>query len=268
MENRFGMIYPVRTAKVKRADAENYRVKTFEIDCDLSEAEPGQFLMVWMPGVGERPMSIGDKKPLTISVADVGKVTSEICKLKTGDLISFRGPLGKPFVLPSSKSKPILCIGGGYGIVPMHFLAKTAKASGIDVIVVEGARNEKDIIWEKRLSKVCKRVLLTTDDGTKGAKGNVLVEAGPLIEAKAVSCVYACGPERMMEAVAKLCAKAKVPCQVSIERHMKCGVGVCGSCAIDGKLCCADGPVFSGSDALSFKEFGKPHRDASGKKTG
>jgi dihydroorotate dehydrogenase electron transfer subunit len=69
----------------------------------------------------------------------------------------------------------------------------------------------------------------------------------------------------MMEAVAKLCTQNRIPCQVSIERYMKCGVGVCGSCAIDGKLCCVDGPVFSGKEVLSFSEFGKPHRDATGK---
>ncbi|MFH0737718.1 MAG: dihydroorotate dehydrogenase electron transfer subunit [Candidatus Micrarchaeota archaeon] len=272
--NELAIRNPVRTAKIKAVRKENYRIKTIEIDCTL-DAAPGQFLMLWVPGVGERPMSIGDGKPLTISVADVGKVTKAICALKEGDVISFRGPLGKPFSLPETKTekakpgtgnpKPILCIGGGYGIVPMHFLAKAAKAGGIDPIVVEGARVADDIIWEKRLSKVCKKLILTTDDGSKGTKGNVMIEAGPLIEGKKVSCVYACGPERMMEAVAKLCARNAIPCQVSIERYMKCGVGVCGSCAIDGKLCCVDGPVFSGEEALSFSEFGKTHRDPTGR---
>ncbi|MEW6748157.1 MAG: dihydroorotate dehydrogenase electron transfer subunit [Candidatus Micrarchaeota archaeon] len=267
---------PVISAKVKKSIQENYRVRTLEIDHEMN-ALPGQFLMVWVPGVGERPMSIGDSIPLTISVANVGTVTSEICKLKEGDLISFRGPLGKPFLIAGPKpgagnsrpetgnGKPILCVGGGYGVVPMHLLAKRAKERRVDSIAVIGGRSGKDIIWQKQLSKVCKKVLVTTDDGSLGKKGNVLVEAAPLIEKGQVSCVYACGPEGMMKAVAELCAKHKTPCQVSLERYMKCGVGVCGSCAVDGKLCCVDGPVFSAEEALSFSEFGKKHRDATGK---
>jgi len=78
---------PVRTARIKAVRKENYRVKTIEMDLSLDMAQPGQFIMVWVPGIGERPMSIGDRKPLTISVADVGKVTSVICNLKEGDSI-------------------------------------------------------------------------------------------------------------------------------------------------------------------------------------
>jgi dihydroorotate dehydrogenase electron transfer subunit len=252
---------PVMTARVKKNSEENYRVRTIVIEHDIPDALAGQFLMVWVPGVGERPMSIGDNNPLTISVASVGKVSSEICKLKGGEVISFRGPLGKGFTLPQKTGKPILCVGGGYGVVPMHLLAKNAKN---DVIAVIGGQSKKDIIWKNQLSKVCKKVLITTDDGSAGKKGNVMMEAQELIEKKQVSAVYACGPEKMMEAVAKLCAEKNIPCQVSLERYMKCGVGVCGSCAVDGKLCCTDGPIFSGKEALSFKEFGKKHRDATG----
>jgi len=254
---------PIITAKVKKSMQENYRVRTIVIEHDMN-ALPGQFLMVWMPGLGERPMSIGDNKPLTISVANVGDVTGEICKVRDGDMISFRGPLGKPFLIADDK-KPILCVGGGYGVVPMHLLAKRAKERKMEAIAIIGAQSGKDIIWKNRLSKVCKQVLVTTDDGTAGTKGTVMAEAQYLIENKKVSAVYACGPEKMMEAIAQLCAKHNVPCQLSLERYMKCGVGVCGSCAIDGKLCCVDGPVFTGKEALSFAEFGKKHRNATGR---
>jgi dihydroorotate dehydrogenase electron transfer subunit len=261
--NRYEMLNPVYTCKVKKAIKENYRVKTIEIDKKL-DALPGQFLMVWVPGVGERPMSIGNSDPLTISVADVGKVSSEICALKEGDVISFRGPFGKPFTIAKG-CKKILCIGGGYGVVPMYFLSRMAKEAGLEPCAVIGGRNERDIIWEKQLFSVCKEVFITTDDGSRGKKGTVMAEAEEL--AGKFEAVYACGPEKMMEAVAKLCKKLAIPCQVSVERYMKCGVGVCGSCAIDGKLTCIDGPVFSGEEALAFKEFGKAHRDATGKKT-
>ncbi|MFN7991447.1 MAG: dihydroorotate dehydrogenase electron transfer subunit [Candidatus Micrarchaeia archaeon] len=261
---RFETINPIFTNRVRKAIEENYRVKTIEIDHDMKSALPGQFLMVWIPGAGERPMSIGNSNPLTISVANVGKVSAEITKLKEGDRISYRGPFGKPFMIPEG-SRRILCIGGGYGVVPMYFLSRVAKENGVQSIAVIGGRTEKDIIWERPLFAVCREVFVTTDDGSRGKKGNVMVEAARLIESKGIDCVYACGPERMMEAVARLCRQHGMPCQVSVERYMKCGVGVCGSCDINGKFACVDGPVFSGEDALALSEFGKGHRDASGR---
>ena len=260
---KFETINPIYTSVVRKVIAENYRVRTIEIDHAMDKALPGQFVMVWMPGAGERPMSIGNGSPLTISVADVGKVSSEICKLKEGDRISFRGPFGKPFMIPE-KAKRILCIGGGYGVVPMYFLSKVARENSIDSLAIIGGRSEKDIIWEKPLFAVCKEVFITTDDGSRGKKGNVMVEAQWLIEGKKIDAVYACGPERMMEAVAKICREHGIPCQVSVERYMKCGVGVCGSCDINGRFACIDGPVMSGAEALSLPDFGKAHRDAAG----
>lgn len=256
---------PIQTANVCKVEEENYRVKTIELDCDMPQALPGQFLMVWVPGAGEKPMSIGNSRPLTISVANVGKVSGELHKLMPGSQISFRGPFGKPFNIPE-KARRILVVGGGYGVVPMYFLAKVARENGIEPLAVIGARTAKDIVWEKQLFAVCKEVFVTTDDGTRGKKGNVLAEAQWLIEGKKIDAVYACGPERMMEALARLGVAHKIPCEVSLERYMKCGMGVCGSCAIDGKLCCRDGPVFSAEEALSFAEFGKSHRDATGRK--
>ena len=85
-----------------------------------------------------------------------------------------------------------------------------------------------------------------------------------LDEKKKFDCVYACGPEKMLKAVADFCKEKKLRCQVSLERYMKCGFGICGSCDINGKLVCKDGPVFEGEEVLSFGEFGKNHRDASG----
>ncbi|MDD5171887.1 MAG: hypothetical protein PHF60_02510, partial [Candidatus ainarchaeum sp.] len=214
---------PMKTASVKKTSDENYRVKTLELDAKL-DAQPGQFIMVWVPGVGEKPISIGNDDPLTISVANVGKVSGAICGLKNKDALSYRGPLGKPFAI-AKNTKRILLVGGGYGIVPLHFLAKTAKKAGVKTIAVIGARSERDIIYEKWLGQWCDQVLVTTDDGSRGKKGNVMAELGPLLAAGGVSCVYACGPERMMMAVAQECKTRKIECQVSLERYMKCGVG-------------------------------------------
>ncbi len=253
--NRFEILNQVHTNRIIKTRKENYRVKTIEIEHNI-QANPGQFIMVWVPGIGERPMSIGNDRPLTISVANVGKVSSGICSLGEGDLISYRGPFGSEFRI-AEDAKSILCIGGGYGIVPMYFLSKRAREMGIDCIAVIGARNEKDIVYEDQLFAVCKQVYLTTDDGSKGRKGTVMAEAGELITKKHVDAAYCCGPEKMMHAIATLCKEHSVPCQVSIERRMKCAVGICGSCAINGRLACLDGPVFTGEEAISFSEFGK-----------
>lgn len=262
--DRFEILNQVYTNPVKKVIKENYRVKTIEIDHNMTDALPGQFLMVWIPGVGERPMSIGNNAPLAISVANVGKFSSKIHEIKEGDLISYRGPFGKPFGL-SEKGKKVLVIGGGYGIVPLYFLAKAARENGLEPYAVVGGKSGKDIIFEKPLFAVCEEVFITTDDGSRGKKGTVMAEAKWLIESKKFSCVYACGPERMMKAVAEMCKEHKVPCQVSLERYMKCGVGVCGSCAINGRLTCLEGPVFNGEDALKLSEFGNKKRDASGR---
>lgn len=262
--NRFEILNRIYTKPVKKVIEENYRVKTIEIDHDMMDAFPGQFLMVWIPGVGERPISIGNNRPLTISVANVGKVSSHICSLKEGDSISYRGPFGKPFRVP--KAKNILVIGGGYGIVPLYFLAKVAKEDGMNPYAIVGGKTGKDIIYEKPLFAVCKEAFITTDDGSRGKEGTVMVEATWLVESKQFGCVYACGPERMMKAVAETCKERNIPCQVSLERYMKCGVGVCGSCAVDGRLTCLEGPTFDGDEVLAFSEFGKKKRDASGRK--
>jgi dihydroorotate dehydrogenase electron transfer subunit len=261
--DRFAISKRMFSSKVRKVSKENYRVTTIEVEHALEEAMPGQFLMVWMPGLGEKPMSIGNRYPLTISVADVGAVSGAIGKLKAGDLLSYRGPLGKPFIIPRG-TKRILVIGGGYGVVPMYFLARNAKEGGVEAMAVIGGRSGKEIIYEKQLFAVCSEVFITTDDGTRGKRGTVMAEAQALIEGRGFDCVYCCGPERMMHAVAMLCKQHKVHCQVSIERHMKCGVGVCGSCDVNGKLCCSDGPVFSGEEALALTEFGKKRRDACG----
>jgi dihydroorotate dehydrogenase electron transfer subunit len=162
------------------------------------------------------------------------------------------------------KSKHILVIGGGYGVVPLFFLAKLAREVGIEPTAVIGGRSDKDVIYEKHFFGVCKEVFVTTDDGSRGKKGTVMAEAQWLIESKKFDCVYCCGPERMMHAVATLCQQHKIPCQLSIERYMKCGVGICGACAIGDKLTCVDGPVFGAEEALKLNDFGGKHRDATG----
>lgn len=272
--------FEMQTAKITKVIEENYRVKTFEIDAK-PKAKPGQYIMIWLPRLAERPMSLGGTNPLRLSIANVGNFSSEIHKLKEGDVISFRGPLGNPFKLPKptvakrpatdktldSKPKTILLVGGGYGVVPLYFLAKEAKKAGLKVVMIIGARKADDVIYENHFKELDCEVLVTTDDGSKGFKGNAVEGVKHLIaKGEKFDSAYSCGPEKMMYYLALYCKDQNLPCQVSVERYMKCGANICGACAVDGKLCCRDGPIFTGEEALKFEEFGKSARDASGKK--
>ena len=109
-------------------------------------------------------------------------------------------------------------------------------------------------------------VIISTDDGSKGFKGNAVECFENQIKTNNFDAVYGCGPEMMLYNLAKSCVGKKVECQVSIERYMKCGFGICGSCDMSGKTICIDGPVLNAKDALACDEFGNYHRESSGKK--
>jgi len=249
------------TAKIKEVQKENEQITTYIIDYRLA-AHPGQFIMVWLPGLGERPMGIADNEPMTMTVAHIGGFTNAMRKLKPNDQISFRGPLGKGFTIPK-KNENALLVGGGTGIVPLHFLAKEARKNGAKINVVFGARTAASLFYQKRLKAVADGLMITTDDGSAGIKGNVLAAVDKI---KNADRIYTCGPERMMAAVVKKAVEAGIPCEASLERYMKCGLGVCGSCMIGKYRVCADGPVFEGKVLIKEEEFGKSKRDASGKK--
>ena len=253
--------HPMITKKINSVVKENGNTTTYVLDCSLEKAVPGHFIMIWMPGAGERPMGIADASPLTITVAHVGPFTEEMSKLKEGEALSFRGPLGNGFTVPK-KGEKILLVGGGTGLVPLHFLAKTAKKEGAEVNIVFGARTAGLLFYKNRLKKVADSLILTTDDGSEGTKGNVL---DGMKKIKTADRVYTCGPERMMAAVLKWAKEKGIPAEASLERYMKCGIGVCGSCMLGQKRVCIDGPVFSGDYLLKEPEFGKTKRDATGK---
>ncbi|MFH2105921.1 MAG: dihydroorotate dehydrogenase electron transfer subunit [Candidatus Micrarchaeota archaeon] len=253
----------LKTGKITNVSEENYRIKTFEIDVELTDAVPGQYIMAWIPNVSEKPIGIAKSKPLTISVANVGPFSAEMHKLKKGDLFTFKGPFGKGFEL---KGKQICLVGGGYGVVPLYSLAQEAKENGVKTTVIIGAREKKDLVYEKKFESLGCKVLTSTDDGSCGFKGNAVQCLTSELEKGKFDQIYSCGPEKMMYFLAKKCDELKIPCQLSLERYMKCGIGICGSCDLNGKSVCRDGPVFNAEDILKMGEFGKVHRGASGKK--
>ncbi len=243
---------------------ENYRVKTFTFKENLPSL-PGQFAMVWLPGVDEKPMSINSAKPFSISFAAVGNFSIALSKLKVGDKVGVSGPFGAHFEL---KGKSILLVAGGYGVVPLRFLAQEAKKEKIRCTAIIGAKTEKDVLFEEKLGSAGCSVLVSTDDGSKGFEGNAVQLAEKLISEHNFDAIYSCGPEKMMFHLSRLAKKHKIPIFVSAERYMKCAVGICGSCTIGGYMSCRDGPCMDANLLEKTADWGNFHRDKSGKKVG
>ena len=227
---------------------ESPKVRTLVLDLYL-EAEPGQFVMVWLPGVDEKPFSVVRAAPVTLTIARVGPFTEAVHGLDVGDKLWIRGPLGQPFCLPpgpgSQGQPPLLLLGGGYGVAPLYFLAERAVAAGWEVKAIIGAQTAADVIFGQRFETQGVSVLVTTDDGSLGEKGVATAAAARLLRQGPVRALYACGPEPMLDAAEKLAQAHGLPAALSYERRMRCGIGVCGSCARDGWLVCRDGPVRS-----------------------
>jgi len=211
------------------------------------EASPGQFVMAWLPGLDEKPFSLVRADPVTLTVARVGPFSTAVHALRAGDPLWLRGPLGQPFTIPpvdsSGTASRLLLIGGGYGVAPLHFLAECARASGWVASMVIGARTAPDVIFAGRFEALGVHVAIATDDGSMGHRGVATVAAQRMLEQASYCAIYACGPEPMLDAVELLARRWGLSVQLSYERYMRCGLGVCGSCAREGWMVCSDGPV-------------------------
>jgi len=251
---------PIRARVLKNED-ENELVSLITLDVQMPHAQPGQFVMAWCPGMDEKPISVAEVKPsLQLAIAKVGPCSKKLGNSKVGEYIFVRGPLGKPFW---PVGKRWLLVGGGYGCAPMRFLARVGVEGGMEVESVNGARC-KALLMKSGAGKFH----VTTDDGSAGEKGNVMAALEPLLRHSRpkFDCVYSCGPEKMMKAVAEMAKKYGIKSQLSVERYMKCGIGVCGHCAMGGWLSCVDGPSMDGEEALANLEFGVLRTDRAGRK--
>lgn len=224
------------------------------------DAEPGQFIMVWIPGIDEVPMSlsyIGEK--IAITVEKVGEATEAMHDMIEGDRIGVRGPYGNGFKIFGEKA---LFVAGGTGIAPLMPLIRKYEGEKLAVI---GARTKDLLIFKDELEKITK-LYISTDDGSHGYKGFATDLAEKIFEKEEFDIVYTCGPEIMMKKVLDLCLENGIKMQASLERYMKCGVGICDSCAINGYHVCKDGPVFDDSILAKIDDFGKWKRNEAGKK--
>ncbi len=254
-----------QTVRIREIRDEARTIRTFVLDAEIPDAEPGQFIMLWLPGVDEKPMSIAQPSPLTITVARVGPFSTELYQRQVGDQVGWRGPYGCGFSLPASQNHPALLVSGGYGVGPLYFLAMQAVEHGIPTTVALGARTALDLPYVEQFRALKVDLILATDDGSLGHRGYITDAISEFTTRNSEFTIYACGPEPMLVTLHRLCRERDIPGQLCLERYMKCGFGICGQCSLDGLLVCQDGPVLDAVQLDDLQDFGHTHRSATGR---
>lgn len=255
----------MKTVPIKEIIKETKNIKTFRLDLDLP-ARPGQFVMLWVPGYDEKPLSISyPGKDVGLTILKKGTTTGRLHDLKVGDVLGVRGPFGRSFKLAG---KRIIAVGGGVGMAPIAPLVEKAIENGAQATVIIGAVTKGELLFVDRVKSAGAKVIITTDDGTCGLKCFTTHALEEELNKEKYDECYTCGPEIMMLKVMEIAQKKGVPTQVSMERYFKCGIGICGACVMDdgGLRVCKEGPNFRDVEVEKFLDFGKYHRDASGKK--
>ena len=264
---------------IERVVDETPTVRTLYFhDPVLANVLPGQFAMVWIPGVNELPMSVMtslDFPEAGFTVRKRGESSTALYNLKIGDKIGVRGPYGNSFATENIRvltDAKVLLIGGGTGLVPLmrylDFLVNPA-INGASVTLLMGSKTKDEVFFEEKAKELIGRntkltVIPVTEDGSYGEKGYVTDVLEKLLQENTYDAIYTCGPELMMYKVVKLANKKGIFVQASLERMMKCGVGICGSCCVNEDLVCRDGTVFDGQHLAKNSEFGHFERTKSG----
>ena len=245
--------YPIIEKKTLAKSIYSFTIDAPEL---ADEAQPGQFANIAAPGFTlRRPISICgiDKENGTLRfVFEVrGKGTEEIASLTEGESLDVLGPLGNGFRIPDGKK--VVVVGGGIGVPPLLGVSKVSQELCTAVL---GFRDYSKIILTDEFKENGSETIICTDDGSVGQKGLVTFPLADILEKGETAAVLACGPEPMLKAVVKMCELYKVPCQVSLEQRMGCGVGACVVCSCmtvrNGQefysRVCKDGPVFNAEE--------------------
>ncbi len=234
-----------------------------ENNSPLSEIKPGQFASLLVePANGaylRRPFSIHDVDLvhhfIKFYIQKKGKGTKQLAKLTKRDSVDIIFPLGNGFKLVENKPS-ILLVGGGAGIAPLLYLAKMLNQQGIRPNILLGGRSKQHVLGIEEYVKHG-NVLIMTEDGSIGNKG--LVTQHPIFQQQTIDQIYCCGPDPMMKAVARIATEKNIPCQVSLENMMACGIGACLCCVTktkDGHKCiCTEGPVFDSDELVVISEY-------------
>jgi dihydroorotate dehydrogenase electron transfer subunit len=268
----FNSVNRMRIVEIVGAKKENLTVKTFTfVDKLCGKAEPGQFVMVWIPGVDEIPMSlsaISPKGSTSITVNGVGEASRALNQKEKGDQIGIRGPFGNGFV-PAGGN--VMVVGGGTGLAPLIPLTEKLAEVADKITLMSGAKCQDNLLFLDRvdniLSELDSETIFTTEDGSYGIECVVTDQVKQKLKKENFDMIYTCGPEQMMYAMFLLAEQNNVPLQASLERIMRCAIGLCGSCQIGKLRVCKDGPVLNSEQLRSVeKEFGKFQLDFTGKR--
>jgi dihydroorotate dehydrogenase electron transfer subunit len=247
--------------------SDDYNVLSLEAPAIAEATEPGQFVMV-KPARGlepllRRPFSVFEirrdgERPVGVSILSkrVGVTTTQIFEAAAGDRVQCLGPLGRPFTLPEPGTD-VWMVAGGVGLAPFWTVAETLAARGVRTTLFYGGRRAADLFYLDYFERLGVTLSLATEDGSHGERGRVTAPLERALASRGAggrgTCLHACGPEPMLEAVARLAARFGVACEVSVERVMGCGLGGCYSCVVPVKTAggrfhhvrsCIGGPVF------------------------
>lgn len=230
---------------------------------------PGQFMMVYVFGVGEVPLSVSgppDREgPVVLTVRSVGAVTQAICASEPGAVLGLRGPFGTNWPIATSKGADVVVVAGGIGLAPLRPVVLHALEHRSDfgkVVVLYGARTPQDLLFPTELLdwRAEAAVEVAVDAAEPGWTGKVGVVPKLLPRAEfdpAAAVAFVCGPEIMMRFTIEALLARRVPPErihVSLERNMRCGVGHCGHCQLGPTLICRDGPVYTYAEAAPWLE--------------
>jgi len=253
----------MHTVPVARVVTHARDLKSFYLPRDFDVA-PGQFVLAWLPDVDEKPFSVSAIVDdfLEITVKAVGPFTRAMMDVSEGTLIGVRGPFGRGF----QPAGPAVIVGGGCGVAPVRFLAREMARAGLEFEFLLGVRTAADLMFPDEHRRAGAR--LVSEDGSLGTRGLVTDRLRELLARERYEHLFAAGPEGMLLAVRDLAEEHLLDYQLSFERYMKCGLGICGHCAMDGtgiRMCC-EGPVLSKQDLAGVTDLGLPHRDATGQR--
>lgn len=219
---------------------------------------PGQFVQVQITAPGvllRRPLGLAqtdaEAGKVTLIYRAIGKGTEALSALRPGTCVSLLGPLGHGFRMDARQ--PLL-VGGGMGLSPLLCYAQQLGRQGAKPEVLMGGRTAAELFWQELFAPYAAAVHLTTDDGSLGTRGFVTALLPELLAEGSYDSVAVCGPEIMMQGVANIAREHGLPCEVSLERRMGCGLGACLSCAVDTihgrRKVCKDGPVFQAEEVF------------------
>ena len=236
---------------IRRPDVFYYKIAAPLVS---RKARPGQFVIIRLHEKGERiPLSLADINPaegtISLIVMAVGKTTSELSSYEAGeDILDLCGPLGMPTHI--EQIGRVVLVGGGFGVAPLYPIARAFKAAGNKVTIIMGARSSDLLIYEQEMLGVSDKVLVTTDDGSKGVKGTVTAALAQELASAVADLVMAVGPAIMMKFVAETTRPLGIKTMVSLNPIMIDGTGMCGGCRVSvggaTRFACIDGPEFDG----------------------